>query len=38
MGQRFTGLFQPRADEDVEEVAIANSNAYKWPPKSGMLV
>lgn len=34
MGQRLTSVFQ-RNDEGVQEVAFANVNAYKWPPKGG---
>ncbi|XP_067939540.1 E3 ubiquitin-protein ligase MGRN1-like [Watersipora subatra] len=35
MGQRLTSMLPQREAEGVQEVSIASSNAYKWPPKSG---
>lgn len=34
MGQQITRLIR-RADGEVQEVDLANGNAYKWPPTSG---
>ncbi|KAF6019226.1 hypothetical protein EB796_022467 [Bugula neritina] len=34
MGQIVSNILNSN-DENVQEVAISNSNAYKWPPKAG---
>lgn len=36
MGQIVSNILNSN-DENVQEVAISNSNAYKWPPKAGLF-